>query len=147
MDPKIKETAHAAGLSEEDRRLILAMPERHDALTLAADWDAMNEDYAEDVLVMMPGFPDMRGRTALRAFQESFPPLAVSELQIDDLDGCGDMAYARLTYRYELETEEGTLKDSGRALWILRRGPDGKWRVTLDISNSDQASAPPGSGE
>lgn len=145
MHAQTQEPAHTPGLSDEDRRQILAMPERHNILTLAADWDAMNEDYADDVLVMMPGLPDMRGKAALRHFQEGFPPLTMSELTIDHVDGCGDVAYARLKYRYEMEVKEGTLADTGRAIWILRKGADGEWRVTLDISNSDRGSAPPGS--
>lgn len=141
MQAQTKEPAHTPGLSEEDRRQILAMPERHNILTLAADWDAMNEDYADDVLVMMPGLPDMRGKAALRHFQDGFPPMTMSELTIDHLDGCGDVAYARLKYRYAMEG----VADSGRAIWILRKGADGKWSVALDISNSEKGSAPPGS--
>lgn len=144
MQAQTKEAAHAPGLSEKDRRQILAIPERHGPQTLAADWDAMNEDYADDVLVMMPGLPDMRGKAALRKFQEGFPPVAMSELTIDHLDGCGDVAYARLSYRYALEGQGDAVADTGRGIWILRKGGDGRWRVALDISNSEGGSEPPG---
>lgn len=36
MHAQMKEAAHAPRLSEEDRRQILTMPERHGTLTLAA---------------------------------------------------------------------------------------------------------------
>jgi ketosteroid isomerase-like protein len=57
-------------------------------------------------------------------FQEGFPPVIASETHIDELGGCGDVAYARLTYSYQVVAGGRLVEDIGRALWILRKCAD-----------------------
>ncbi len=129
------------GDSLEDVAQIRAMPQRHVGYTLRREWDRMNQEYAPDVRILMPGQPAILGRDALLKFQEAYPPVTAYEMRIDEVDVRGDLAYARLSYSVRFKAGAGEATDSGRGLWILRKGADGRWRVALDITQSDPPAA------
>lgn len=128
-------------LAAEDVAQIRAMPQRHIGYTLRGEWDRMNQDYAQDVRILMPGQPEVLGLDALRKWQAAYPPVTAYDMRIDEVDGRGDLAYARLSYQVRFKAGAGEATDSGRGLWILRKGADGRWRVALDITQSDPPPA------
>ncbi len=128
-------------LGAEDVAQIRAMPQRHIGYTLRGDWDHMNQDYAPDVRILTPGQPEVLGREAMRKLQEAYPPVTAYDMRFDEVDGRGDLAYVRLSYHVRFKAGAGEATDSGRGLWILRKGADGRWRVALDITQSDPPAA------
>lgn len=99
----------------------------------------------EDHMMIMPGRPPLVGKKANdeangRVFQmfdidETWTP---QETVID-----GDLAYQRGTFTVEATPKAGgdKTRTTGTFLRIYRRQPDGSWRMTRDMFNSDQ---PPG---
>ena len=62
------------------------------------------------------------------------------ELEPVDIQGCGNLAYARIKFREKFTTEEGgeTIELTGKALRILKRQSDGTWLTSVVIFNYDR---------
>lgn len=57
-----------------------------------------------------------------------------------EIDGAGDLAYARGTFSWTFRVGEGEpVSDAGKWIAIWRRQPDGSWLASHDIWNSDRA--------
>ena len=95
--------------------------------------------YAPDAVVMPPNSEVVRGREALIAFNENFPPYEDLRFTHVEVDGAGDIAYVYGTYLMVMAAPEGEepAQDRGKYIEIWRRQPDGSWKVALDIFNSD----------
>ncbi len=79
------------------------------------------------------------GRSAIRNF---FSALTVSDFQLEpiEIDGRGDLAFARGTYSWTVRIGDGEpVADHGKWLTIWREQADGTWLLSQDIWNSDQA--------
>jgi ketosteroid isomerase-like protein len=79
------------------------------------------------------------GRSAIPAL---FSPLTVSDFRMtpDEIDGRGDLAFARGTYSWTVRIGDGEpAPDSGKWLTIWRKQADGTWLLSQDIWNSDQS--------
>ena len=136
----MQRTVESMGLTPEDRQAIQKLFDEHRSLVMAADWDALSTHYAEDVVVMLPNQPDIIGREQWKKLQQTFPAISEYEIQIRDLDGCGDTAYLRGEFSMaNLDTDGSRLiRDTGRWLWVLQRKSSGVWEVVRDIYNSTQ---------
>ena len=102
----------------------------------AKDWDAVSALYADDGMLMPPNQPTVTGRAAIHDWLANFPPIVSFDLRTEEVTGMGDLAYVRGRWTYVLALE-GSPSDSGRFLEIHRLQPDGTWRITRDIFNSD----------
>jgi ketosteroid isomerase-like protein len=131
----------AVSLSDEDLDQIRAMEQSHVRYTLDANWDRMNEDYAANVLILPANQPEIRGKQALRQWQDAYPPVAGYQMRFVEIDGRSDMAFVRGEYTVTIPLETGKMVDTGRFLWILKKHPDGRWLVTWDMFQSDQPIA------
>jgi len=120
-----------------------------DEAVLAGNWNAVGAMFAEDALVMSPNTPSYEGRAALLEFIES-AELAFTRhiIEFPEVDGYGDIAYARGTYDEAFTTggAEELIADVGKILAILRKQPDGSWLITRWITNSN-LPLPPAEGE
>ncbi|UCF20866.1 MAG: DUF4440 domain-containing protein [Gemmatimonadota bacterium] len=137
-----------AGLSEEDVAAIKATSEKEvvDVL-LAGDWEAFAAAFTEDAVRMVPNEPLHVGRAAIEEWAAAnWGGLTFSEgsQTVLEVDGRGDMAYARLAYSFTVEVPglEEPITDVGKALIILRKQSDGSWLVSHSIYNADYP--PPG---
>lgn len=104
----------------------------------AGDWDALAALYTEEAVVMPPNLEQVIGRIAIRNL---FSALTVSDFQLKpiEVDGCGDLMFARGTYTWTVRIGEGEpAKDHGKWLTIWRKQADGTWLLSQDIWNSDQ---------
>ncbi|MGD2217242.1 MAG: SgcJ/EcaC family oxidoreductase [Gemmatimonadales bacterium] len=136
-----------AGLAEEDVAAINALLDEVTEAELAADWVSVAGVMTEDVISMPANMPLMQGRDAWLAWVESMG-IAVTELSLDvvEIDGRGDLAYARLAYS-EAFTVEGAaepVEEAGKCLWMMRKQDDGSWRLSTWICNSDLPAAEEG---
>ena len=84
--------------------------------------------YAPDAVVMLQPGERGEGEAAIRAFIAAVGALTLSFERHEVLEH-GDTALH--TSRYTLDLgEKGTI--SGRTADVLRRGPDGAWRIVID---------------
>ena len=67
-------------LSEHDLAAIRAAIEKDAAAVRRADWDAITRMFTADAIRFPPHQPPIRGRAAMRAWLETFPPFEDSEL-------------------------------------------------------------------
>ncbi len=129
-----------APLSEEDVAAIKAVGPALDEAALAGDWSAIGAMFTEDALVLSPNAPAYQGRSALLEFIES-AQLAVTRhiIEFPEVDGYGDIAYARGTYDEAFTTggTEDLIEDVGKIVAILRKQADGSWLIANWITNSD----------
>jgi uncharacterized protein (TIGR02246 family) len=129
----------AGPLSEEDVAAITASTDSFVEALLAGDWAAFAALYTEDAVFMSPNVPVVEGRVAIQAFLEPFPRFTQAELTIVQIDGRGNLAFVRATYSMTILVE-GTPEpthDTLKHVEIWRKQPEGKWLISLDISNSD----------
>ena len=70
---------------------------------------------------------------------EAFPPASKFELQIDELDGQGDLAYVRGHFHMVMNPEGAPepVEDRGKYVEVRRKQADGTWLMSVDTFNSD----------
>jgi ketosteroid isomerase-like protein len=95
--------------------------------------------YAPDVVMMPPNREAVRGREAVIAWQHEMAPYESLQYTQVEVDGAGDMAYVYGNYTLTMPAAEGEepMQDRGKYIEIWRRQPDGSWKVTLGVFNSD----------
>jgi ketosteroid isomerase-like protein len=135
-------------LSQEDVNAIKALGASVDESVLALDWDAFLALTTEDVIMMFPNSPAIQGGAAFRAWIGQLEVATSSEHKLEflDIDGYGDIAYARGTYTeaYTLKDAAEPSEDNGKFLLILRKQSDGPWLISIWMHNSDLPLPSPG---
>jgi uncharacterized protein (TIGR02246 family) len=129
----------AVGLTPDDEAKIRGVMRDYEKSWLANDEEGVMRLFTEDaVLLPHHGVEPRVGKSAARAFwfPKGGPPTTVTELShtIDEIGGSGDLAYLRGHSRVAWTTGTGvSARKSGNAgtvLVLLRRQPDGSWRIT-----------------
>ncbi|MGZ8295315.1 MAG: YybH family protein [Telluria sp.] len=121
-----------------DEQQIRQLVETWISATQAGDIDAVLSLMTEDVVFMSPGQPPMVGREAFARGLNKV--LAEGEMEstseVEEVVVCGDLAYCRTKLAVTIISKHGKLPilRSGETLTILRKGPDGQWRVTRDAN-------------
>lgn len=96
--------------------------------------------YAEDAISMPPNNATIQGRRAIQADFESFfaNNVARHETILDAMHQEGNLAIEEARYRLTYKPRAGGVEivESGRHL-ECRRKIDGKWRIVVEIWNSD----------
>ncbi len=74
-----------------------------------------------------PNEPAVKGRAAIRAWLEKFPPITEFKLSNVKVEGCEDLAYVLATYTMTIAPPgaPGPVKDSGKYVSVVRRQADG----------------------
>jgi len=129
-------------LAEEDVAWIRAMEEEHEAQVINQDFDGMAAGWAKEVLFLAPNQPEIQGKGPLREWQRAFEGVTWEHFEsaLDEIVGCGDLAYVRYGFSmaFSLPGQTELISDSGRGFHILRKQPEGTWLVTHDFFHSDQ---------
>ena len=136
-----------AGLSDDDVAAIRALMQAVSEAEEANDWAAVVALGTEDFVWMPPNEGIIEGRAAILAYTEQ-SGLRVHESVVSatEIEGRGDLAYFRATYRMTTsigDAEPAT--DVGKWIAILRKQPDGSWLYSAWIWNSDLPLPEPGS--
>jgi len=115
----------------------LAALQRGDAADVASH-------YTDDAVVMAPNMPAWQGRAGiaqgLTGFLAQFSVLA-ARLVTQDVIITGYYAIERGAYAWTLHPKVGTgadIVDAGKYLTVWERQPDGSWKISRDINNSDR---------
>ena len=100
--------------------------------------DEVLELMAPDAIFLTAGQPPMQGHEAFAdTLRHVLNANAIeSSSEIDEVEVAGDMAYCRTTLSVTVISKHGQvpLRRTGHTLSILRKGADGKWRVTRDAN-------------
>ena len=103
------------------------------------DWTVYtNHYYTPDAIVFPPNAEAVTGRENIVSFFESFPTITEMQFNMVEIGGAGDMAYVYGRYSLTMDTGgEKPVQDVGKYIEIWKRQPDGAWKVSRDIFNSD----------
>lgn len=129
---------------QQDKEAITAVSSARAEAFNNSDASEIAEHFTKDAVLMAPGVPATEGREAVRDYYQSifddFEPVLEShyvEIEID-----GDLAYGRGVATVTLHPKDGTgaSVSTSKYLNILQRQPDGTWKTTHDIWNSNSNS-------
>jgi uncharacterized protein (TIGR02246 family) len=99
--------------------------------------------YADGAVVMLPNGPAWEGTAGIKqGFTDFFSNLAVPDFQLTTHDVIVELGTAveRGTYDMTIHPKNGTgadITDRGKYITVWERQPDGSWKISRDISNSD----------
>ena len=81
----------------------------------------------------------LRGSSLPAACLRSSFPMSNVRFSIDEVEGAGDLAYARGTYEMDVAVPgaPAPVHDKGKFIEIWKKQSDGSWKVARDIFNSD----------
>jgi len=85
-------------LTEHDLAAIRAAIANDAAAVRRADWDAITHMFTEDAIRFPPNQQPIRGRVAMRAWLETFPPFEEFAITADEIVGGEGLAFVRGTY-------------------------------------------------
>ena len=134
---------------EADEEAIRTVDGQMVAAISAGDLDRWLGFFTEDAIMMPPNAPAVVGKEAIREFVSDLmasTDFAVShDLGKVEVSRGGDLAYVSYAYKLTLKGPEGKpVTDSGKDISVLKKQPDGTWKVVIDIWNSDLPAAPAG---
>ena len=123
-------------LTEHDLAAIRAAIVKDEAAVRRADWDAITHMFTEDAIRFPPNQQPIRGRVAMRAWLETFPPFEEFAITADEIVGGEGLAFVRGTYA--MTTSGPTpVTDRGNYMGLMRQQPDGSWLWATDMALSE----------
>ncbi len=136
--PQVDVEAERAAIRTVDGQMVAAIN--------AGDLDRWLRFFTDDAIIMPPNAPAVVGKEAIREFVSDLmasTDFAVShDLGKVEVSRSGDLAYVSYAYELTLNDPEGKpVSDRGKDISVLKKQPDGMWKVVLDIWNSDQPAA------
>jgi uncharacterized protein (TIGR02246 family) len=98
--------------------------------------------YADDASLFWPGTPLVTGKDAIRELMNAFFAMPSFSLSFQTLkvqvSQSGDLAYSYGINTVTFTDPNGNaVSDKGKYVTVYKKQPDGNWKVTADIGNSD----------
>jgi ketosteroid isomerase-like protein len=126
-----------------DRRQVIAVADQEAAAMSASDMDQYLAILADDAVFLPPSSPARRGgelRQWLRDFLEGFTTEWL-RLVHGETVVAGDLAYHDYAYSMKVTPQAGGQPSvgHGKGLHILRREPDGSWKMVRNVWNAAPA--------
>ena len=128
------------GLPDEDVRTILSIDRSFQDAVRQGDWITLRGLYAPDAVHMPQGHTAVEGVDSIVAYwEETYGADGMAGYNTDTevIHGDATIAYHRGTW-----TSEAEMLPRGTYLWVLRRMPDGEWRIVADMYNNDSRRGP-----
>jgi ketosteroid isomerase-like protein len=97
--------------------------------------------FTEDAIVMVPNKPALTNKPAIR--QWNAPIFGQFDLHEEsdarEVQVAGEWGFIRAHWIWTLTPKDGgeSVEDSGNSIWIVRRQPDGSWKIARGIYNSE----------
>lgn len=120
-------------LSEADVQAIRALSDVHRTGLVSHDPDVYLSACTNDITFVPPGGNIVSGRDAARLYLEEFPHMTDMQVQVEEVEGSGDLAFSR-------GTATATMQDGTRGVfkWLaIHRRTDGGWKMSRDIWNME----------
>jgi len=119
----------------DDERAIRAVVDRWFAATRAGDLAAVLELMTDDVVFMQPAHAPFGKEAFAAAFQGMANVMFDGTSDIVELRVLGSWAYLRNHIELTVTPPDGeAMRRSGYTLTILRKEPDGRWRLARDAN-------------
>jgi uncharacterized protein (TIGR02246 family) len=131
-------------MQTEDTAAIKQLAEDWHAGWIAGDAEALLDLYDDDPVLMPQNQPPVIGKNAIRplyqAVLEEFNVAGGGDML--EVEACGEWGYFWSSYTLTATPKAGgdQLEDSGNSIFIVRRQPDGSWKISRLIANSDQSA-------
>ena len=129
-----------AAFTDADRTFIqAAVTDSFTNAVKSGDYAAAASWYTVDAVFMPANAPVVEGRPAIQKHFESFGKVSAFSQSVVEVDGVGDLAYARVNFDLTFTPPNTTtpMSDKGKVLIVMRKEADGKWRTSRGIFNSD----------
>jgi uncharacterized protein (TIGR02246 family) len=138
------ESGEATSLSPADKATIRAADSAFAAAANAGNADDMAAVYASDAVLLAPNLPPQKGRNAIKGFWGGFLEAYTVRFEVvsDTIEGRGGLAYNMGRYRFSaVPKAKGVpgVADEGKFLAILKKQPDRKWKLVIDMYSSNLA--------
>jgi uncharacterized protein (TIGR02246 family) len=122
------------------------------AAAAASDLDLYMTFFTSDAVLIPAGQLCLVGHEAIRGFAKGFFDsyrIASEEIITDEVVVAGDWAFERGPYQtlYEPLSGDTQVIDTGQAMYVMKRQPDGSWRYARIISNGISRTAEGGMRE
>ena len=123
---------------EADQAAIRTLHEQTAAASSAGDLAAL---FTDDAIVMAPNAPALVGKEAIRTWAQGlFDQFTLEEtVTTEEIQVAGDWGFLRGTYTATTTPKAGgePQEETGKCVHIVHRQPDGSWKNTHCIWNSD----------
>jgi uncharacterized protein (TIGR02246 family) len=128
-----------AALTESDRASIRTTIEEFTTAIGKNDFATAASFYAEDGVIMPPNGPAAQGRPGVQRSFEGFGRTQSFSQSVVEIEGEGNLAYARIDYEVTFTPPNATasVSDKGKALIVMRKETDGRWRTIRGMHSSD----------
>jgi len=138
-------SAAPAGLSAADEAAVRSADSAFARAATAGDGAAVGAMYAPDATIMPPADSSRHGPAVAEYWNGFLSAFTVSlTLNTTAVDGRGDLAFATGTYTLAATPKQAGAKplptDNGKYLEVMKKQPDGSWKIIYDMWN---ASTPP----
>lgn len=114
-----------------------------EAAVNAADVSGLARLLADDALMMPPGEQTVIGKGEILSWVGPlFDRFSIEETDsVDEVEVSGDWAFllSSFVFRGTPKAEGESLQTTGKTVFILRRQPDGSWKVARAIWNRDHS--------
>jgi uncharacterized protein (TIGR02246 family) len=133
-----------AAFTDGDRTAIRAVIDSFTTAVTNNDFATAASYYSEDGVIMPPNSSAVQGRAEIQKGLSGFGHINSFSQPVIEVDGVGDLAFARVSYEanFTPSATTGPLTDKGKALIVLRKQADGKWRTTRGMHSSDLPQGP-----
>lgn len=134
--------------TEADKAAIRARLADVAAAHNAADAEAWANGATDDIVLMPDGGPSVVGRAAILEWVQGFyAAYRISDMttEAEEIEIVGDLAYSRDRFTATLTPTAGgePMRMDGKEIAIWRRQPDGGWKASRVIFNSNTPPAAP----
>jgi ketosteroid isomerase-like protein len=124
----------------DDEAHIRAMFEATATNINAGNWTEWSRQFSDNAVLQPPNAKSVRGRTAILAWGQAFPPVEALSLENVEVTGEGNWAYGTSDYVLKVQ---GAPADSGKQLVVFRRGAGDTWEIPAVSLSSDLPPVPP----
>lgn len=126
---------------EADVQAILDLEQNVFDAQIAGDFEAWLSFFVEDAIVMAPNLPALTTKKAIRQWNAPYFERFHLHEESDEreVQVAGDWGYIRAHWIWTLAPKDGgkIVKDTGNSVWIVRKQPDGSWKIARGIYNSE----------
>ena len=118
-------------LSSEDELAIRATSEKWLTAAKEGNWEKVVETYTDDAILWYQNEEAIIGKEALLEYFQSQSPMSILDLQINEIEGRGNLAFVSGTV--SVTPEKGVTIVVGKYLDIRKKQHDGSWLFYRDM--------------
>ena len=131
-------SSSAAQFTAADETEVRALFDSTAARINARNWTAWAGEFSDSAVMHQSNTKAVRGRAAILAFGQAFPPVEQFALWDVQVTGEGNLAYGTSAAGWKMK---GAAPDTLKQLVVFRRAPAGRWEVVAVSVTSDRPPA------